>query len=181
MTQEKPKLLILSDLWGKEKSSWVANYINLLQQKITVIFYDCCELGEINKKEYSEENLHKQFVSGGIETAVQNLLISEKDDVFILAFSIGGTIAWKSTLLGLKTKALFAISATRLRVETEKPATNLSLFYGRNDIFKPDDNWFAALKINKTLFENENHNFYEKPEYATKIAKHILQVLEMDK
>ncbi len=159
MNQEKPKLIILSDLWGKEKSSWVNNYISLLQEKFTVTFYDSCEIAEIDTEDYSEENVHKQFVTGGIEREVENLIISEKRQVYILGFSVGGTIAWKANLMGLNTKALFAISATRLRFETEKPNANLILFYGENDTYKPDDNWFENLNINKVIFENENHTF----------------------
>ena len=100
----KPKLIILSDLWGREKSGWVDFYIERLQNNYSITYYDCCELGGIDKTSYTEQDLHHQFIDGGIETAVTNLLANEKDEVSILAFSIGGVIVRKAALLGLKVK-----------------------------------------------------------------------------
>jgi hypothetical protein len=52
----KPRLIILSDLWGKEKSEWVKGYIEILESEFDIKFYDCCELGEVDKGDYSEIN-----------------------------------------------------------------------------------------------------------------------------
>jgi hypothetical protein len=32
----KPRLIILSDLWGKEKSDWVSNYVALLKDMFEI-------------------------------------------------------------------------------------------------------------------------------------------------
>ncbi|MBG6132629.1 hypothetical protein IWQ47_003854 [Aquimarina sp. EL_43] len=80
----KPKLIILSDLWGKKKSDWVAYYIKELQDHFVLQYYDCCELGALDTSTYTEENLHKQFTNRGIDRAVQNLLTLEKGKIHIL-------------------------------------------------------------------------------------------------
>ena len=49
----KPKLIILSDLWGKEKSNWVSDYVELLKNKFEIQYYDCCDLGGIDKTDYT--------------------------------------------------------------------------------------------------------------------------------
>ena len=70
---KKPRLLLLSDLWGKEQSEWIILYTEILEQHFELKYYDCCELGNVDKTIYSEENLHQQFVNGGIEIAVEKL------------------------------------------------------------------------------------------------------------
>ena len=107
----RQRIILLSDLWGKEKSDWIAYYTAVLEKYFDVKYYDCCDLGNIDKSDYSEENLHHQFVDGGIARAVESLLQKEKEFIHVLGFSIGGYIAWKACLSGLKTQSLFAISS----------------------------------------------------------------------
>jgi hypothetical protein len=49
----KPKLIMLSDLWGKEKSEWITDYVAVLESKFEIMFYDCCELGGVDKTIYT--------------------------------------------------------------------------------------------------------------------------------
>ncbi|TRX35353.1 alpha/beta hydrolase [Flavobacterium sp. ZT3R18] len=171
----KPRLIILSDLWGKEKSDWVSNYVSLLKDKFEIQYHDCCELGAIDKTNYTEENLHSQFVNGGIETAVVHLLKAEKNQIDILAFSIGGTIAWKAALKGMNVRSLFAVSSTRLRYENEIPNGTIKLYYGENDSNKPDVNWFAKHSIDFEIIKNKEHDFYTEKDFATSICEEILK------
>jgi hypothetical protein len=171
----KPRLIILSDLWGKEKSEWVSNYVELLKEKFEIQYYDCCELGAIDKTNYIEENLHSQFVNGGIEKAVENLLKTEKNQIDVLAFSIGGTIAWKATLKGLNVRKLFAVSSTRLRYENEIPNGIIKLYYGENDSNKPSDDWFGKYSIDFEIVKNKEHDFYTEKECITSICMEILK------
>lgn len=173
---DKPKLIILSDLWGKEKSAWINSYISLLDPYFLVTYYDCCELGEIDKSEYMEEKLHFQFTHGGIDKAVQNLLSLEKQTNIILGFSIGGTIAWKASNAGLKIKHLFAISSTRLRYETQQPFCEIKLIFGENDANKPNDLWFEKFKLTPQLYLNESHEFFKKNEIAKIICDKIVHL-----
>ena len=115
------KLVVISDMWGVKKGLWITSYFGYLQQYYNITFYDCQQLGNIDVPVSTEENIHKAFVEGGIDTAVAHLLKKEKDPCHYLAFSTGGTIAWKAALKGLPTKSLTAISPTRIRLEKEKP------------------------------------------------------------
>jgi hypothetical protein len=169
----KPRLLILSDLWGKEKSDWVSAYVELLKDKYEIQYYDCCELGAIDKTHYNQEKLHNQFINGGIEKAVDSLLKFEKRKIDVLAFSIGGTIAWKAALKGLNVGSLFAVSSTRLRFENEIPNCKLKLYYGENDSNKPSENWFKKLSIEFDIIKNKEHSFYSEKEFATLICAEI--------
>jgi hypothetical protein len=176
----KPKLIILSDLWGREKSCWVDYYIGNLCDKYTIKYYDCCELGEIDKTTYTEQGLHDQFITGGIERAVINLLAKEKEVLSVLAFSIGGTIAWKAGLQGLAIKSLVAVSSTRLRYETVKITGEIVLVFGENDSNKPSDDWFKRMDIRKSIFKDECHELYRKPESAQRICEQILKFKEIN-
>jgi hypothetical protein len=171
----KPRLIILSDLWGKEKSDWTLYYIELLKDIFEIQYYDCCELGAIDKTNYTEENLHSQFVNGGIEKGVENLFKAEKNQVDILAFSVGGTIAWKAALEGLNVQNLFAVSSTRLRYKNEIPNGGIKLYFGENDSNKPSENWFEKHSINFEIIKNKEHDFYIGKEFATLICSEILK------
>ena len=171
----KPRLIILSDLWGREKSDWVSAYVELLKDKFEVQYYDCCELSEIDKTICKEENLHSQFIKGGIDKAVENLLKAEKNQIDILAFSIGGIIAWKAALMGLNLRNLFAVSSTRLRYEHEIPKSVIKLYYGENDNTKPNEDWFKKHSIDCVFIKNNEHDFYREKEFALSICSEILK------
>ncbi len=153
---------MLSDLWGKQKSAWVNSYMELLSPTFEIIYYDSCTLGEINLINYSENAIHQQFINGGIDTAVTNLLEKEKREITILAFSIGGTIAWKAGLKGLKISNFFAVSSTRLRYETAKPNCPIYLCFGDLDNYRPAAGWFKGLAVaNFYTLNNETHHLYK--------------------
>lgn len=175
MNTAKPRLLLLSDLWGKEKSEWIIYYTSILENYFELKYYDCCDLGTINKSSYSEESLHHQFINGGIEKAVANLLQEEKEFISVLAFSIGGLIAWKAGLIGLKILNLYAISSTRLRYESEKPSGTIELFYGKNDIYKPSSTWFTKLELKENFFSNQEHELYKQKDFAERFCRIIVE------
>ena len=53
----------------------------------------------------------------------------------------------------------------------------ITLYFGKNDKFKPDDNWFDNLDLKENLFPNENHEFYQKKEVAATICNQIIEQL----
>jgi hypothetical protein len=169
------KLIILSDLWGKEKAEWVTHYADKLNKHFDVQFYDSCDLGHVNKKDFSEEKLHANFINGGIEKAVNNLIEVERNHLVVLGFSVGGLIGWKAGLLGLKMERLIAVSSTRLRYEHTKPLGLIDLHYSNEDLFKPNKEWFDKLSISEQLYMNEEHDFYKKKEIAEIICEKILK------
>ncbi len=171
----KQKLLILSDLWGVKKSDWLSYYTDILNEKFEIKYYDCCTLGKLDTSTYTEDALHQQFVNSGIELAVQNLLDTEKETVHILAFSIGGTIAWKSMLKGLKAASLYAVSSTRLRYETNKPDGDIKLYYGKNDTYAPNTKWFDKMNSTATIKNKKGHSLYKEPEFARELSTLICE------
>lgn len=171
----KPRIVIVSDLWGKEKSDWLSYYTSILENHFEIKYYDSCVLGNIDTSDYSEENIHTQFIKGAIERAVENLLKQEKECSLILGFSIGGYIAWKACNNGLRAKKVFAISATRLRYETQKPLGIIELIYGEKDAYKPNAIWFEKLGLKPNLLKDEGHELYVKKGIAKNVCKMILK------
>lgn len=173
----KPRLIILSDLWGGSQPSWLAYYIALLKNTCQIQYYDCCQLGQLDTHTYTQDNLHQQFVNGGIAKAVKHLLERETEKISVLAFSIGGAIAWKAALHGLELKSLIAVSSTRLRYEKERPNASISLFFGEQDQYKPEEYWFELMDVKPQVFEQARHELYQEEGFAKKICYHILQTI----
>ncbi|MBL6447712.1 hypothetical protein JMN32_15445 [Fulvivirga sp. 29W222] len=168
------RLIILSDLWGKERSGWVNNYIRYLKEGFEVQYYDCCELGGVDKSIYAEEVLHRQFVNGGVGRAVEQLLTLEKGKVSILAFSVGGTIAWKFALESDRVESLYCVSSTRLRYETIRPEGKIELYFGQNDPFIPQKRWLDKINVVYSILPDKDHQFYAEAEFSEHLSRHIL-------
>lgn len=173
----KPRLIILSDLWGENKSEWIEAYIQRLENNFEIQFYDCCKLGEVSIGAYTEEALHKQFIDSGIETAISALGHLEKERVHILAFSVGGVIGWKYALRNPGVESFVSISSTRLRYETLKPATKIELYFGDNDIYKPNKDWFMRMNLSVNLLSDSGHEVYKNESFINQICSKILSFI----
>lgn len=169
----KKRLIILSDLWGDSNSDWIDCYFNSLETVFDITYYDCCELGAVDKTLMVKEELHKQFINHGINTAVEKLIALEPNEIDILAFSIGGTIAWKAALRGLKINKMFVISATRLRNELSKPVCEINLVYGENDSFKPNIEWFEKMNLGYNIIKGFGHEVYSDSKYIASLCAEI--------
>jgi len=119
---------------------------------------DSRKLGEID----IDHNVHERFITGGIARAVQNL--HEYQVETVIGISIGGTIAWKAALEGMKCRRLICLSATRLRYESRKPDCEINLFYGSDEPFRPKNEWFSKLDLNFHEVPNMGHDFYKNHE-----------------
>jgi pimeloyl-ACP methyl ester carboxylesterase len=170
------RLIVLSDLWGKSKSDWFVQYETILKSEFEVVFYDCCTLGEIDLSDFSEDKIHQQFTNGGIERAVKTLLENEKENIDVLGFSVGGLIAWKAALEGLKVRSLFALSSTRLRYEEKQPKCAINLFYAEKDKYKPSEEWFRKLNLEMNIYKEQEHSFYCNKEIASEVSKKIIEI-----
>lgn len=168
----KPRLVILSDLFGGENPEWLDYYRVLLEPKFDIQYYDILQLANISSG-LDETNIHNHFLNGGIEKAINSLLINEKEKITVLGFSIGGTIAWKASLKGLNVLQLIAVSSTRLRFETEVPNCQIKLYFGETDLNKPNPQWFSDLKIAGEILKNENHNLYLEQKNAFMISNNF--------
>lgn len=157
----KKELIIVSDLWGRNRSDWLVHFEQLLGERYDLKFYDACQLGEVDLTDYNQENLHRQFVDFGIEKAVNKLLNLEPKPKLYIGISVGGVILWRAGLLGLPIQKLVTISATRLRHETEKPNVPIQLFFGLLDEYQPDKNWFNALQVDGHFIPKGDHDIYQ--------------------
>jgi len=177
MKKEKPRLLILSDMWGKKRKDWFPSYIAQLEPHFTVDFIDCSELAKIDLPVFEENTLHHEYVRGGIDRAVKALSQETATYDALLAMSIGGVIGWQSLLKGLDAKRFYAVSATRLRYETDKPTCPIQLYYGSEDPFIPDSNWYRSLKIESTVLPLDHEMYYE-PELVELVCAQIIDDLK---
>ncbi len=169
------KLVIVSDMWGARKGLWITSYLGYLQQYFDITFYDSQQLANLDLTINTEENVHNAFVNGGIDTAVAHLLKKEQKACHYLAFSTGGTIVWNAAKKGLPVKSLYTISATRIRLEKDKPSVPFTLLYGANDAFKPDDNWANMLGLDMEIMPNFGHSLYSDEKIIRKVCFDLLQ------
>lgn len=169
------RLVILSDMWGSKKGLWITSYLGYLQQYYDITFYDCQHLANISLEVNSPENIHKEFIDGGVETAVAHLLKKETEPSHYLTFGIGGCIAWKAALKGLPIKSLYTISSTRLRFECERPtAASIQLLYGQNDEFKPSTTWSDQIGVEVEVVKGFGHELYTDEKIISKVCQDLL-------
>ncbi|CAM4096263.1 hypothetical protein ACU8V7_07580 [Zobellia nedashkovskayae] len=171
------RLVILSDMWGAKKGLWITSYLGYLQQHFNITFYDCQQLGNIDVKVNSEENVHQAFVDGGIDTAVAHLLKKEEEPAHYLCFSVGGAIAWKAALLGLPMKSLYAVSSTRVRSEVKKPEGQIRLLFGDGDVYRPKASWYKEIGIEGELVSGFSHNMYSDDKIIKKVCLDLLNTV----
>ena len=169
------KLVVISDMWGAKKGLWVTSYLGYLQQYFNITYYDSRQLANIELTINSEKNLHDALINGGIDTAVAHLLKKEKEPCHYLAFSTGGTIAWKANLEGLPMKSLYSVSATRIRLENKKPSIPTTLVYGDKDTNRPSDHWFKKLFLEKELISEFGHELYSDEIVIKKVCLDLLE------
>lgn len=169
------KLIIVSDMWGAKKGLWITSYLGYLQQYFDITFYDSQQLANIDLTVNSEENLHKAFLDGGIDTAVAHLLKKETTPCYYLAFSTGASIVWNAAKKGLPVKSLYGVSATRIRLQDSKPNMPFTLLYGENDTFKPNDQWTKQLDVDAEIVSGFGHTLYTDEKIIQKVCLDLLQ------
>nr|WP_297787762.1 hypothetical protein [uncultured Allomuricauda sp.] len=168
------KLVVISDMWGTKKGLWIASYFGYLQQYFDIVFHDCQQLGDIDIDFSDEDTIHGAFVNGGIDKAVQNLLRKETEPAHYLAFSTGGTIAYKAALKGLPVKSLTALSATRVRLEESMPTVPLKLIYGECDKSKPGLKWAKSVGADLKIVPNFGHTLYSDEKIISEVSLELL-------
>lgn len=166
----KKKLILLSDLLGFPAEY----YKRLLSDEFEIDYFDVRDLAGIDKNQTKEE-IHKQLVEFGIDHAVQKLLELKLKASHLLAFSIGGVIAWRYALKTDQVKEFWAISATRLRVESEKPEMKVNLFYGEKDAYRPNENWFKKMQISPEIILGKEHEMYGNTEFAEYLIEKLMR------
>ncbi|MGB3467580.1 MAG: hypothetical protein WBA74_20000 [Cyclobacteriaceae bacterium] len=171
----KERLIIISDLWGIEKSEWLPTYTQILEKRFSLKYYDSCVLGGVDKSNYNQDYLHGQFINGGIERAADNLLTKERDKANILAFSIGGSIAWNFGLKSNRINSLVCISSTRLRKETTRPTGKIALYFGENDDYKPNMEWLIKMNLQYEILTDKGHQIYCEKHFAEALCEKLIK------
>lgn len=156
----KEKLVILSDLWGLKKAGYLSKLVDILETHYEIQVLDSIKLAGIDQRVYTKESLHRQFVQGGIDRASNRLKELLIEPASIIAFSVGGVIAWKAALNVRTVNHLVCISSTRLRLEDSKPNCSVDLIFGEKDEHRPNDSWFKRLGLNPREILNAGHDFY---------------------
>ena len=177
----KPRLLIISDMWGLSRCVWMEHYLKLLEPVFHIVLYDSRELANVPPAEDDADPIHSAFVQGGMDIAANKLLELGSGKVDVLGFSMGGTIAWKAGMKGLDMGRLYAVSSTRLRLQTAKPACKIQLFYGADDPSRPPASWFGQLGLGSPLIFTGKHDFYTGTPSATRICGAVRTDREIDK
>lgn len=168
----KPRLVLISDIFGNTTDNWMEEYRKKLSPNFEVVEYDSRVLAEITSLD--QKQVHSEFINGGTERAVQTLLRQEPEASIVLGFSIGGTIAWKFAIENTKITLLHLVSATRLRNEIIKPSSKIKLYYGELEANGPTQSWFEDFKFVPTIFDDQTHECYKQVESAKYICTKIL-------
>ena len=170
----KKKLLVLSDLWGFDQAIYLDLYLEKLRPHFDIQLYDSCILSGLTSDQQSQAERHRYFISGGIEMAVKQLIAKEVTALSILAFSVGGVIAWRAALAGLPIDQLVAVSATRLRHEERRPDCDLKLWYGELDSFQPNEEWRQRMNVLVHTSPGLGHDIYTRPSIIDQICRTAL-------
>ena len=168
------RVVVLSDMWGAKRGMWITSYLGYLQQYYNIEYYDIQQLADVDLLVQSEKNIHTAFVDGGIDTAVSQLVKKETKPAHYLAFSMGGTIAWKANLKGLPMKSLYTVSATRLRKEVERVDGEVKMLFGSKDLYKPSAKWSETIGVNLEIVENFGHEMYSDSQVIQKVCLDLL-------
>jgi len=113
-------------------------------------------------------------VQGGIDNAVSELTERENDKVDILAFSVGGVIAWKYGVESRRIGSLYCVSSTRLRHEKIRPEGEIELYFGHRDEYRPDNEWLNGMDVNYEVISDQGHGIYMDQMFAESLSRHII-------
>lgn len=166
------RLILLSDIHGLENSSWINAYQQILSTEFDVQTYCVLELAGVDPSLPVKEK-HELLVSGAMDVAAKKLLEKEKQSATFIGFSIGGSIAWKAALLGLKVDCLYAISSTQIRKEHAKPRTEIKLIFGSEDGNSPDEIWYQKMEIMPKILPQKAHDFYMEKDFIRDFSSQV--------
>lgn len=168
---KKPRLIILSDIWGNNRPIWAQN----LSEYFHVQYYDSRSLAEVPLHLKSEKETHLYFIQNGIRIATKKIRLLEKEPIYLIGFSMGGVIGWKASLTGLKTTYLYCISSTRLRLESHRPNIPIALFYGAMDTHAPNKTWFEKHQIQPRIIPKQGHQVYLNDDFFHLLLAEIIE------
>ncbi len=172
------RIIIISDLWGGNDPPWLKFYYQIFPSNDEVVYYDICDLSEMSVELISEKDRHDFLTSGGIDTAVDNLIYKESGQINILGLSVGGVVGWKFGLKSGRLRKLFTISSTRLRLEKEKPIEEITMYFGEKDKYAPNVDWLCNMNVSHHFSAGEEHNMYMQEHFVKEISGNIVDFFD---
>ncbi len=173
------RLVIVSDMWGAKKGLWITSYLGYLQQYFDMTYYDCQQLGDLDVLVQTTENVEQAFLNGGVDTAVNQLLLRERKTANYLAFGTGATIVWKAAVKGLSVSSIYAISPEAIGNEEMKPAVPVTLVYGSLDRNRPGADWCAGQNLYPEIIEHFGNTLYTDEKIIKKVSADLLRTFTM--
>jgi dienelactone hydrolase len=164
------KLIIVSDIFEHPKAQ---NCISTLLTNLEHVEY--LSLNQLCQTPYlSGDALHQHlFENDGIETVAHTLQAHSDPNTIAVGYSAGGTALWRAVQAGMKLKALFCVSSTRLReLGPISPFTHT--YFGSLDTGKPNKKWLAKTPTKHFTFEDAEHNFYNDISSSARKACQII-------
>lgn len=171
------RLVVLSDMWGAKKGLWITSYLGYLQQYFDIVFYDIRKLSDVNLISDSVDDLYEAFTKGGMNTAMAQLLLKEREESHYLTFCAGGTVAWNAALCGLPMKSLTAISPVDLHLLQEKPDCKINLLYGEYQEYIPTPEWLSEMDVNLEIMPRFGRELYSDDYIIQKVCMDLLDSL----
>lgn len=169
----KPRIAIISDLWGFNNDPYVNVYIEKLYNHFDVDLIDAQILSDV-RPSYHEHEIHTQFVETGIQLAADRLAKSDIHFDLLIGFSVGGTIGWNAIKSGANIDSLLAISATRIRNEVVPLAKPTEIYFGELEEHGPSNSWFKSMNISPTIIKNKGHQIYKDEVFISEVCDHLI-------
>lgn len=170
----KPRIAIISDLWGFNNDPYVNIYIEKLYNHFDVDLIDAQILGDIRASQ-QEQEIHSQFVESGIQLATDRLAKANIHFDLLIGLSVGGTIGWKAIANGANIDSLITISATRIRKE-DKPLTQpVEIYFGELEEHGPSEEWFNSMGLIPNIIQNKGHHIYKDESFISEICEHLIK------
>ncbi len=174
------RLVVLSDMYGSKRGLWITSYLGYLQQYFDIVFYDSKELANIELVVNSDENIHRAFVQGGMDTAVAHLLKKEQLESHYLTFCAGGSIAWNAGMMGLPMKSLYAISPLTIERFDWKPECPVHLLYGEYGDYEktlPPVEWSGRVGVPVEIIPKFGFDLYSDEKIIQKVCLSMLETM----
>ena len=170
----KPRIAIISDLWGFNNDPYVNIYIEKLYNHFDVDLIDAQLLGDI-RPSLDEPEIHTQFVESGIQLAADRLVKADIHFDLLIGFSVGGTIGWKAIADGAKIDSLITISATRIRKEIIPLTKPVEIYFGELEEHGPSKDWFDSKGLTSKIIKKKGHQIYKDEDFISEICDHLIK------
>ncbi len=168
----KKKILIVSDIVGFKKTTWISHYLDCLSEIFEITILDINNLTDTYFEDIDKR--YKKFIEVGIDEVVKYLSKSNSEYDVLIGFSMGGTILWKYKKNINSSSDLICISSTRLRFENSTPRGRNLLLFGDLDMKLPSPDWLKTHKKDIKILSGKDHDFFKEVRNIETICQRII-------